>query len=252
MSLHRITYRILPLFIAALGAAALSGPVCAQGEPRVQLEDFDVTLDDVGNATFISTVSRTAKDWEQYKEHYGGNPSLLKRDLQHYYSNTSLRDIELKNDDMNRVSTLSWKADATAEYQGNGVWDAQMLKGTQATKTADRLWQFTNSYTQGNMVMQDTYHIHLPKTARSAEQAQSETGFPVLRYTMPDGTRSPLLWLAGLAGLLGVAALGASFLVKPAAARVPQLLGNTGRGQTLDAVAGTASTGTPVNRTDQH
>lgn len=252
MSLNRTPYRILAIFIAALGVAAASGPVCAQGGPRVQMEDFEVTLDDVGNATFVSKVTRPARAWEQYKENYGGNPSLLKRDLQHAYSNMALHDIDLKNDDMNRVSTLTWKADATAEYKGNGVWDAQLIKGVQATKVGDKLWQFTNTYADGDLVMQDTYHIHLPKAAQGAEQAQSETGFPVLRYTMPEPPRSPLLWITALAGLLGAVLLGASFLVKPAAARMPALIGTSSRGQTLDADSvGTGSTGTPVHRGDQ-
>ncbi len=252
MNRNRIHQRSLAIFVGALGVAAFSGPVCAQEGPRVQMEDFEVTLDDVGNATFVRKVTQPAIAWEQYKQNYGGNPSLLKRDLQHAYSNASLHDIDLKNDDMNRISTLSWKADATAEYKGNGAWEAQMVKGVQAAKVGENLWQFTNTYTDGNLVMQDTYHIHLPKAAKGVEQAQSETGFPVLRYTMPDPPRSPLLWLAPLAGLLGVLLLGASFLVRPAAARTPALLGATSRGQTLDAdVVGTGSTGAPVHRTDQ-
>jgi hypothetical protein len=127
-----------------------------------------------------------------------------------------------------------------------------MVKGVQAAKVGENLWQFTNTYTDGNLVMQDTYHIHLPKAARGVEQAQSETGFPVLRYTMPNPPRSPLLWLAPLAGLLGALLLGASFLVKPATARMPALLGSSSRGHTIDAGAvATGSTATPVHRTDQ-
>jgi hypothetical protein len=252
MNLNRTTYGILATLIAILAAAAFSAPVCAQGGPRVQVEDFEVTLDDVGNATFVRKVTQPAMAWGQYKQNYGGNPSLLKRDLQHVYSNMALRDIDLKNDDMNRISTLSWKADATAEYKGNGTWEAQMVKGVQAAKVGENLWQFTNTYTDGNLVMQDTYHIHLPKAARGVEQAQSETGFPVLRYTMPNPPRSPLLWLAPLAGLLGALLLGASFLVKPATARMPALLGSSSRGHTIDAGAvATGSTATPVHRTDQ-
>jgi hypothetical protein len=214
---QRVTSRITAIAVAVLGAAALGGPAWAQNAPRVQLEDLDVTVDAVGNASFVDKVTRSAMDWEQYKSNYGGNPSLLKRDLQHQYSSMELRDIALTNDEMNRVSTLSWKAEATAEYVGNGQWQGSLPKGAQASKVNDTLWQFTTSYPDEGGITQETFHVHLPKGARGAEQTQNETGDPVLRYTLPDSSGMPsLLWVAVLAGVLGIALLLAGFLGKPA------------------------------------
>ncbi len=216
MSLNRTAYRTVATLVAAIGVVTFSGAARAQREPRVQQEDLTVTVDDVGNAVFVDKVTRSAIDWEQYKESYGGYPSLLKRDLQHHYSSMELHDIALTNDDMNRVSTLSWKAEASAEYLGNGQWEGTLPKSAQATKINETLWEFTTSSPDEEGITQETFHIHLPKGAKGAEQTQSETGEPVLRYTLPDTRRLPLLWVAALAGVLGAVLLGASFLGKPA------------------------------------
>jgi hypothetical protein len=220
MSRNRLTHQIVASLVAAIGIVTFSGPVRAQGEPRVQQEDLEVTVDAVGNATFVDKVTRSAVDWEQYKANYGGNPSLLKRDLQHQYSSMELRDIALTNDDMNRVSTLSWTGEATAEYLGDGQWQGKLPKGAQATKINETLWEFTTTYPEEGGITQETYHVHLPKGARGAEQTQSETGDPVLRYTLPDHTRSPLLWIAILTGVLGAALLSLSFFGKPASPKI--------------------------------
>jgi|HubBroStandDraft_5_1064220.scaffolds.fasta_scaffold175158_2 hypothetical protein len=214
---QRVTSRIAASLVAVLGTAALGGPAWAQNSPRVQQEDLDVTVDAVGNAIFVDKVTRSAIDWEQYKSNYGGNPSLLKRDLQHQYSSMELRDIALANDEMNRVSTLSWKAEATAEYVGNGQWQGALPKGAQASKVSDTQWEFTTTYPEEGGITQESFHIHLPKGARGAEQTQNETGDPVLRYTLPDSAGAPLLmWVAVIAGLLGAVLLVAGFLAKPA------------------------------------
>jgi len=221
MRLNRHMFRIAATVVAGIGFASFGPTAGAQNEPRVQLEDLDVTVDAVGNARFVDKVTRSAMEWEQYKENYGGNPSLLKRDLQHHYSSTELRDISLTNDDMNRVSTLSWTGDATTEYIGNGQWEGRLPKGAKATKVSETLWEFTVSYPDEQGITQETFHIHLPKGTRGAEQAQNETGDPVLRYTLPDHTGSPLPWLAMLLGVLGVALLAAGFVLGPATPRSP-------------------------------
>jgi len=206
--------------IAATGVAALSAPAHAQNSPRVQQEDLDVTVDAVGNATFVDKVTRSAIDWEQYKRSYGGNPSLLKRDVQHQYSSMDLRDIALTNDDMNRVATLSWKAEAAAEYIGNGQWQGALPKGAQASKVSETLWEFTTTYPDPGGITQATYHIHLPKGARNAQQTQNETGDPVLRYTLPDSAAAPLLLvIAAISGALGAALLVVGLRGKPAQAK---------------------------------
>ncbi|HUB75269.1 MAG TPA: hypothetical protein VL979_14700 [Solirubrobacteraceae bacterium] len=206
--------------VALLGVSVLAGAAWAQNAPRVQQEDLDVTIDAVGNATFVDKVTRSAIDWEQYKSNYGGNPSLLKRDLQHQYSSMELRDISLTNDEMNRVSVLSWKAQATAQYIGNGQWQGTIPKGAQATKVNETLWEFTTSYPDPGGITQESFHIHLPKGARGAEQTQNETGEAVLRYTLPDPAGTPLLlYVAVIAAILGAALLLAGFLGKPAAPR---------------------------------
>lgn len=219
MSLHRSVYLNAVTLVVFATFVAFSNPVRAQSDLNVQQEDTDVTIDAVGNALFVTKATYPAAAWANYKRNYGGNPSLLKRDLQHQYSSMSLHDIDLKNDEMNRVSTLTWKADAAAEYRGNGIWEVELVKKAQATKVNETLWQLTTTSPAGDgVIAQNTVHIHLPAGASAAEQAQSETGDPVLRYSMGDHSRSPLPWLAALAGLLGVVLLVAGFAGKPATA----------------------------------
>lgn len=198
-------------------ALVLTVAICQAQSSDVLQQDVDVTIDAVGNADFTLKFSLPAGRWHIWKQSYGQNQSLLKRDLQHRFSALALRDFDLQSDDMNRTATFHFKADAAAEYRGSGTWEAELEKGMRSAKLADNLWQFTKTSTEEGFVAQQTYRVKLPERARNVMEATNEFNKPVLRYELPvTRAGNALLTAAAALGVLGLIAIAAALMRKTA------------------------------------
>ena len=190
---------------AWLASVTLVTPVSGmQQEVPVIEQDLEVVIDALGNAAVTATFTLPAEQWRLWNQTYGQNEFLLKRDFEHQFSAVVLRDFKLERDDMNRTAKLSMKGTASAEYRGNGVWEAELEKGVRGTQVSERVWQFSKSTGQGGAILQQNYRITLPEGATGSEQVTGEFGIPVLRYSLEPAGRSPMLPVAAaVLGLLG-------------------------------------------------
>jgi len=190
----------------------------AQQETPVIQQDIEIVVDRLGNADLSARFTLPAAQWQLWKQAYGENESLLKRDFQHQYSAVVLKDFKLERDDMNRTATLRMKGEANAEYRGNGQWEVELEKGLRSTKVSDTEWHFTRTSTESGAVLQQNFVLKLPDGARGTAEATSELGVPVLKYELKPQARSPLLpVLGGVLALLGLAAVAMGVIRKPAA-----------------------------------
>jgi len=213
----KTTLRFTALLTAA---AALFAPLfaLAQQETPIIQQEIEIVVDTVGNADVSAKFTLPAAQWQLWKQAYGQNESLLKRDFQHQYSAVVLKDFKLERDDMNRTATLSMKGEANAEYRGNGTWEVELEKGLHSTKVSDTQWHFTKTSAESGAVLQQNFVLKLPKGARGTQEAVSELGVPVLKYELKAAHRSPLLPIVGAAlGLLGLVAIVLGILRKPQA-----------------------------------
>jgi hypothetical protein len=169
----------------------------------------DATIDGLGNVDVTMKFVLPAQEWDTWRQNYGQNPSLLRRDLQHQFSAMVLKDFAVENDDMNRTAIVKFKGEANAEYKGNGVWEAELERGARSVKVSDTHWQFTRMSTEGGIPVQQTFRINLPDGARNSAEATDEFGTPVLRYELGGGRRFPTL----LIGAIASAALGLLLVV---------------------------------------
>lgn len=216
-----MTKRYLLASLAAAWAAALlpAAAVALQQQMPVIEQDIEVAIDPLGNADISARFTLPATQWRMWNQTYGENEFLLKRDFEHQFSAAVLRDFKLERDEMNRTATLSMRGEASAEYRGNGVWEAELEKGVRGTSVSDTVWQFSKSSGTGGAILQQNFRVRLPKGARDAEQVEGELSVPVLRYTLQPQTRSPwLLVAAGVLALGGAALLLLGLLRKPASA----------------------------------
>lgn len=204
------------LAIAWLACLLPIAAVALQQEMPVIQQDIEVAIDPLGNADISATFTLPAAQWRLWNQTYGQNEFLLKRDFEHQFSAVVLRDFKLERDEMNRTATLRMKGSASAEYRGNGVWEAELEKGARGTQVSDTVWQFSKSTGQGGAILQQNFRVKLPDGARNAEQAVGELGIPVLRYSLRPPQRSPwLLVAAGAIGVAGLALLALGLLRKP-------------------------------------
>ena len=210
--------------LACLAAASIAAVVpqaarSMQQEVPVIQQDVEVAIDRLGNADISATFTLPAAQWRLWNQTFGESEFLLKRDFEHQFSAVVLHDFKLERDEMNRTATLRMKGAASAEYRGNGVWEAELEKGARGTKVSDTVWQFSKSSGEGGAILQQNFRVKLPEGARNAEQVTGELGVPVLRYQLRPERRSPALLLAGVAaGAVGIALLLLGLLRKPAAA----------------------------------
>jgi hypothetical protein len=211
------THRIVRAWIAiaTLAVVCWSAPD-ARSAPSgdVQYQDLEATLDALGNVGVTMKFVLPAQQWSTWKQNYGQNPSLLKRDLQHQFSAMVLKDFAVESDDMNRTAIVRFKGEANAEYRGGGVWEAEIEKGVRSLKVSDTHWQFTRTSTEGGTAVQQTFRINLPGGARNSVEATDEFGTPVLRYELGERQRPVLLLAALAAAALGVVTLAGGFLMK--------------------------------------
>jgi len=216
----KTTFRLTALLVAATATTVLLAPQPApaqQDTPIIQ-QDIEVVVDALGNADIAAKFTLPAAQWRMWKQTYGENESLLKRDFEHQYSAVVLKDIKLERDDMNRTAKLSMKGEADAEYRGNGVWEVELEKGLRSTKVSDTQWHFTKTSAEGGAVLQQNFVVKLPKGAHGTQEAVNELGVPVLKYELKAAHRSPLLPIIGAAlGLLGLVAVVLGILRKPQA-----------------------------------
>jgi len=213
-------YHLMALLVAATATTVLLAPQPApaqQDTPIIQ-QDIEVVVDSLGNAGIAAKFTLPAAQWRMWKQVYGENQSLLKRDFEHQYSAVVLKDIKLERDDMNRTATLSMKGEANAEYRGGGVWEVELEKGLRGTKVSDTEWHFTKTSAEGGAVLQQNFVLRLPKGTKGTQEATNELGVPVLKYELKTAHRSPMLPIIGAAlGLLGLVAVVLGILRKPQA-----------------------------------
>jgi hypothetical protein len=211
----KTTLRFTALFAAAVVLLVPQLALAQQVTPIVQ-QDIEVVVDAVGNAGVSAKFTLPAAQWQLWKQAYGQNESLLKRDFQHQYSAVVLKDFKLERDDMNRTATLSMKSEANAEYRGDGAWEVELEKGLRSTRVSDTQWHFTKTSAEAGAVLQQNFVLKLPKGARGTQEAVNELGVPVLKYELKAARRSPLLPIVGAAlGLLGLAAIVLGFVRRP-------------------------------------
>lgn len=187
-----------------------------QQEVPVIEQDIEVAIDPLGNADISASFTLPAAQWRMWNQTSGQNEFLLKRDFEHQFSAVVLRDFKLERDEMNRTAKLSMKGAASAEYRGNGLWEAELEKGVRGTQVSDTVWQFSKSTGEGGAILQQNFRVKLPEGARDSEQVTGEMGVPVLRYRLAPEHRSPVLPIVGaVLGLLGIALVALGLVRKP-------------------------------------
>ncbi len=205
--------KTLFVLLAVISLFSLSFP--QSNLEKIKME-FEVTIDNVGNAKIVYKQSATAAQWKILNQVYGQNPALLKRDIMKELSAYELYNFDFKKDDMNRTFILTFKAKGVARYKGNGIWDMEIEKTFSPKKISDRDWYLTSTETMGNVLYESHFTVKLPEGVKKSEITTDEFGKQVLRYQLPLERKMPIyLILGAVFAVLGIGLVGASFIIKP-------------------------------------
>jgi hypothetical protein len=219
---------ILTLSVAALLLAA--GNVCAQAAAVETLPvKMVISLDALGDAEITFEMEMSAKQWQAWKQQYGENPSLLRRDMGQFVSAYAVDDFDLDQDDMDRRMTMTIKASGVARHLGDGRYELELEPEMKTGEIIDGGREVRFDYTQSNgpgSVMLMDQIVKLPDGATGVEQSTDSTGTPVIEYQVPidfgGGGGSIVLLVLGILltvgglAVLPIAFLGGSKVAKPA------------------------------------
>lgn len=183
-----------------------STPIIAQ-ESKGYKETLEMNADEKGDITVVSNIKYNAATWDYVKQQHGTDPSVLKNNIKRQFPKYVVTDFDIKNDDMERTSTIKFKIQGSIKVNENGKWMAELdSKNPDITKLSE---------TQFLMVDEDnaqTSKINLPKSASDAKIDKDTFGKAVLTYNAPVSGG----WLGNIIKYLGIllAAAGAFFFYK--------------------------------------
>ena len=201
---------LLPLAGAALLAFAPLAEAQIQAAPTVVNMNIRSIVDAQGDGEVKLEMKMNAQEWAGWKEQYGSNPSLFKRDMFKLFSQYELTDFELEQDDMNRKAVVTIRGKGMAIYQGDGVYELELGKDMSDGEMIDGEYRVTYTEPQGpNSISLINHRITTPEGATEVEMATNSKGEKVLRYEL-DTDEGGLPWM--LVSLILALAGGGLFL----------------------------------------
>ena len=180
----KVLTTLLLLASAALPFAS-NASAQIQAAPTVINMNIRSTIDALGDGQVKLEMKMNAAQWAEWKQQYGSNPSLFKRDMFKMFSQYELTDFKLDQDDMNRTAVVTIHGKGMAVYQGDGVYELELGDELGSGEMVDGEFRVTYTEAQGpNTISLIDHRIQTPKGARDLKVATSRTGEEVLRYEL--------------------------------------------------------------------
>jgi VCBS repeat-containing protein len=173
MKIMNLKYNLIALFTICLCANSLA-------QDKGYKETIEMNADEKGDVTVISNIKYNAATWDYVKQRHGTDPSVLKNVFKKAFPKYQLADFDIKNDDMERISTIKFKILGSLKLDANGKWIAELdSKNPDITKISGTQFLLVN---EGNA---QTLKINLPGSASGAKIEKDSFGKAVLTYTAP-------------------------------------------------------------------
>lgn len=154
----------------------------AQGNSKGYKENIEMNFDSKGIINVVSTIKYNASVWDYMKQQHGTDPSVLKNVIKRQFPKYQITDYDIKNDEMERTSTIKFSILGALKVNENGKWIAELdSKNPDITKISE---------TQFLLVEEEeaqTSKINLPKSAAGAKIEKDSFGKAILTYSAPIG-----------------------------------------------------------------
>jgi hypothetical protein len=215
----------LPLLLSVLLTA--TGVKAQTADPTQQIQEFNITINDLGDAKYEMSEKMTQTQWEYFKQSpIVNDPSIARRNLQRGMASADIEDFKRDIDDMNRVVKMSLTVKAFATYKGDGKWEMRLdSKDPQITKLADNAFMSISNVMINGQLTQQIYKVYFPSRAYNILQSTDSFDKAMFTYEDGGGLMSMISWNNMLAIVLILVA-GALILVnvqKPRASFNPVL-----------------------------
>jgi len=185
-------------------------------------QNIEMTIDNLGNAKVVMSMTMTAQQWQSWSTTLGNNPAAIKREAERGMPAYFLDDFKLDKDEMNRSFTLSFNALGVCDIDKRGKWTLDVdQENAQLTELSDTKYMFVSSPEEFGGQIQQTYIINLPENAANIKVDKNAVGRDIFKFTMEaPGTATAslggILRWGGLAFLLaGLVMLALKLISKP-------------------------------------
>ncbi len=210
----------LKICAVSLLLLALAPSLFAKNDKTVEMF---LKVDELGNATLSVDTTLSARDYEQWRNRYGGHPALLRRDFKRDFSAYEIRDFKIDNDDsMSRRVIVTCKALGAAIHERQGHYELTLPKQWEQGEQVGTTFTFFDAQSTGEGVIKETIKVELPPNSDKIEQDKDEYGQRVISYRVPiEGAGAERSFPTGavIVALLGVVIAGASFFLPKATAQ---------------------------------
>ena len=196
MKIKNLKYYLVILVLVGL---TVSSP--AQEASKGYKETLEMNADEMGDITVISNIKYNASTWDFVKQRHGTDPSVLKNVFKRAFPKYQLTDFDIKNEDMERTSTIKFKILGLLKVDENGKWVAELdSKDPNITKISETQFLMVD---EGSA---QTSKINLPKSASGATIVPDAFGKAILTYNAPvsgGGFSNIIKYLGFLVALTG-------------------------------------------------
>lgn len=206
----RFYQSILPAAMVACAPLAL-----AQDLATMNLEET-MKVDAIGDGVMTIKMGFNAEQYLGWQSKYGQNPSLLKRDMGKFVSQYETSDWDVQQNQMERKVTISVKIRGCVIHKGGGLFEFRVPKQWRGGDRSGNVYSYNFvEAAPGGGVIQNNVKLILPESASHFAEDKSESGDPIVQYSVPiGGAGKVLLWFG--VGLMAIGAVlaGVSFLIR--------------------------------------
>jgi hypothetical protein len=175
----------------------------SQQEVNGLKQNFDITMDNKGDAMCEVSMKLNASQWDMFKKNLGNNTSILKREMEKALPKYFLSDFNYSEDAMDRSYTVKFKAQGLCIINKNGKWEGKLdSKNPDVTKLSDREFVINSNMVSDGVFIQQVQKIHLPSGAEGAKIEKDSFGKAILTYSTGEGGSSKLTLFGGIGLIL--------------------------------------------------
>jgi hypothetical protein len=157
-----------------------STTVMAQESAKGYKENLEMNIDEKGDISVATNIKYNAATWDYIKQAHGTDPSVLKNNIKRQFPKFVVTDFDIKNDDMERTSTIKFKIQGSIKVNENGKWVAELdSKNPDITKLSETQFLLVDETNA------QTSKINLPKSASNTKVDKDSFGKAILTYNAP-------------------------------------------------------------------
>ena len=199
------------MIMALAGVLGSNKAFCqvAGQDPTSQTLDYDIKIDQLGDATYEVSTKMDQQQWENFKQGpLVNDPSISKRNMERAMSTYVIEDFKRDVDDMNRAVKMDFKVKAMASYHGDGKWELNLnTKNPEITKLSDNSYMSESNTMMNGQLVRQRFKISFPENAKNIQQATDSFGNGIFTYNSGGGVSSFLKWNNIVGALLIIAAV---------------------------------------------